>query len=409
MLGRHYWPQGSLDSAGALMRTAGALHRVGLHVEVVTARFASSWPDSITVKEVVVRRVVAAPRSDWTMGRYVRGLTSWLQQHAGSYDVLFVDSLREEAIAAVAVAAHHGIKTILCCRGWGELSDAAWWKTGRSARRCASAARLADVVVAHSAACERSLVIEGVDPIRIERVVSGFDAFSARSAARSREARRALAEVNRDLYAEPDAPVALCITRMIHSGGLERLVRASHTLVARYPNLRLWFVGDGPYRETMYEQLRSDGIRASIAMPGSFSDTEDLYAAADVYLQPDEDGLEFLLPNAISSGLPIVAVQCDSVRGLLDGGPLQGQSVPRDRPSDLIEWCDGSSGQQLCKGISGVLDDLSSARERAERLRRLMLRTRPYSETIDCYARMIERLASQINPRRRSQEAEVVS
>ncbi len=422
MIGRHYWPHGSIDSAGVLMQTACALHRRGVHVEVLAPRFASSWPETIVVREIPVHRVAAAPRSDWLMGRYVRTLTAWLHHHGESFDVVYVDSIREEALAALEAAKQSGVKVILRCRGWGQCSDVAWWETGRSARRCAVAARSADAVIANSAVCERSLVIHGFDPARIERILPGYAAMPARTAERRWQARCALALVNSDLQAEPDAPVVLCNARMIRDGGVDLLARAAHPLISRYPNLRLWFIGDGPYRDSLYQQLRADGVRASIAMPGSFCDSEDLFAAADLFLQSDEDGLEYFLPMAISSELPVVAVDNASIRALIDASSPQDlarrydesweesqSATSLDRPHELIEWCASATPKGVRVGVSNVLDDLGAFRQRAGKLRRILLRSRPHSETTDGYLGLIGRLAPQTPPKQRNHETEAVS
>ena len=227
LIGRYFWPHGSIDSAGALMQMASALHRRGVHVEVLSPRFGSSWPDRIVVREIVVHRVAAFRRSDWLTGKYARGLTAWLQQHADSFDVILVDSIREEALAALEIAKYLSPKVILRCQGWGQESDIAWWDSGRIARRCGAAARSAELVIANSGTSERELVAEGFDPRRIEKILPGFAAAPARSEQRRRAARIDLAKANSDLNAEPDAPVVLCTARMIRKGAIDLLVGAA--------------------------------------------------------------------------------------------------------------------------------------------------------------------------------------
>ena len=237
------------------------------------------------------------------------------------------------------------------------------------------------------------------------------------------EARRALATANADLQTEPDTPVILCNARMTRDGGINLLVQAAHSLVVRYPNLRIWFIGDGPYRDWIYQQLRSEGIRASIAMPGSFSDPIDLFYAADVYLQCEEAGLDYYLPVAIATELPVVSVDLASIRSVLDDvGTLPGgwgASLPGGwsggrvgidesshvapppaavvRPSELIHWCESPSSKGLRVSVARVLHELPEARRRAEQLRRVLVRTRPLSDTMEAYVTLIERLSSQAN------------
>lgn len=402
-----------MDSACALLEMAVALKRRGLHVEVLAPRYASAWPETITVREVPVHRVVAAPRSDWSMGKYVRGLTAWLHDHAESYDVLFADSIREEAMAVAEVGKTRRVPTMVRCQGWGAMSDVQWWESSRAARRCATAGRCADITIAHDAGNQRALVVHGFDPARIERIQPGFPVMPVSTAQRRQEARRALAAANSDLQAELDAPVILCNARMTRDGGINLLVQAAHNLVVRYPNLRIWFIGDGPYRDWIYQHLRSEGVRASIAMPGSFSDPVDLFFAADVYLQSEEAGLDHFLPVAIATELPVVSVDLPSIRSLLDDGwTVKGSGLEEDgdgsiraaadratqtRPSELIHWCESPSSKEVRVSLTKVLRELPEARRKAEQLRRMLVRSRPLGETMEAYVRLIENLSSRSN------------
>ncbi len=139
-----------------------------------------------------------------------------------------------------------------------------------------------------------------------------------------------------------DSPVVICTSRMTRESGVNLLVKAARHLIARYPDLRLWFIGDGPHRDWIYETMRGDGVRASIAMPGSFCDVDDLFAAADVFLQTDDDGLDFFLPNAISAELPIVALDTESTRTVISGGSVDA-AEPHDWLKTIrIRWSSGA-------------------------------------------------------------------
>jgi glycosyltransferase involved in cell wall biosynthesis len=382
------------------------MHRHGAHVEVVTPRYAASWPEQLTIRELRVHRPAAAPRSDWSMGRYVRHLTTWLRDNGRSFDALLSDAMREESAAAIEAARSLGCPVILRCSGWGAMGDTAWWSTSRAARKCGNTARMASAVIAPSAACQRALVAAGFPGARIHRIEHGFAAGPIRTPQARYLARRALAAVNSDLATQADDPVLLCFSRMTRDSGTNLLVTAARHLIARYPNLRLWLIGDGPYRDGIYETLRSDGVRASLAMPGSFADASDLFLAADLFLQCDEDGLEYFLPSAIAAELPVVAIDCESTRAVITGAgqlPLQGD------PGGLVEWVSSPTAKHVRQAIERVLDDLPAARSRAFRLRRLALRCRPQSETIKAYVELIGRLAADRGSRQRDSSIEAAS
>ncbi|MCH1440135.1 MAG: glycosyltransferase, partial [Rubripirellula sp.] len=169
LIGRRFWPHGASDSACFLTELACAIRRGGMHIEVLTPRYASSWPESLVVREIPVHRPAAAPRSDWSISRYLKHLTSWLQQYAKSFDALLVDAIREEAIAVTEVGKQLGIPVVLRCSGWGETSDPVWWKTSRAAKRSCHIAKNADAIVTDSGVNQRKLIAEGFARDRIHR------------------------------------------------------------------------------------------------------------------------------------------------------------------------------------------------------------------------------------------------
>lgn len=405
LIARHYWPHGSVDSACFAYQMAGALKRDGVEIEVLTPRYASSWPDRLWVGEIPVHRPAAAPRSDWSIGRYTRHLTNWLRQHGKPFDVLWVDGIRDEATAAVEAARTLGCATVLRCAGWGLNDDTQWWQTNRTAGRCAAFGKLADAVVAKSAQSARSLLASGFSPNQVVRIDQGIAAGSAVTAALRHRARKSLAAANGDLFAEDDAPVILCTSPMTRQSGIHVLVEAARTLVMRQPNLRIWFIGDGPYRDWIYQQLRGDGVRASIAMPGSFCDSDDLFLAADLYLQPDEEGLDYFLPAAVRAGLPIVAVDNASTRTVLTGTARQGPQFEGHDVGQWIHWISGATPKLARQGLCQVLDDLPAARKDAAQLRRFLLRQQPLSATVAAYHDLFSRVIRGRSGRNLSVEA----
>ena len=411
LIGRRFWPHGSSDSACFLTELACAIRRSGMHIEVLTPRYASSWPEELVVREIPVHRPAAAPRSDWSIGRYLKHLTSWLQQHAQTFDALLVDAIREEAIAVTEVGKQLGIPVVLRCSGWGDASDPNWWKTSRTAKRCCNVAKNADAIVADGGINQRDLIAEGFAPERIQRINKGFPNFPARTALSRQLAREALGKVNSDLITHEQTPVLLCTSPMTRGGGINLLVNAAPHLINRYRDLRLWFIGDGPYRDWIYETLRGHGVRASIAMPGSFSDFAELCQAADLFFQPDDDGLDYFLPTAISAELPLVCLRTPSTESLLCGAPSSQLATKTDRDNDsaaetadLVQWIDASTAKQTRLGVTRVLDDMEQARHRAAELRRSLLRSRPQIDSVQGYMNLLEKLVQQRPPNSPSTE-----
>lgn len=383
MVTRRFWPHNGFDSAAALLALASGLHRQGVSVEVLAPRYTSSWPDEFALREITIHRPAAAPRSEWSMGRYTRHISQWLKSNAASYDLIYVDASREEAAAAVEATRGTCVASLLRVAGWGPVSDAIWWDASRSGQRCLAAVKQCDGVIAKCGADHRALLARGVTAAKVHRIDNGFASGHARSTTARAIARRVLADVNADLATDLQSPVILCIGRMTPGSGLETVAQGVRTMVARFPDLRVWFIGDGPEREAIYGRLRSDGVRAAISMPGTFLDTDDLLAAADVFLQADDEGLDHFLPAAVSAELPIIAARSDAIQTVLRGTAAGGPSVT---------WFEAGESKSLCQAVRRVIEHLPECRAEATALRRELLRQRPQRESIHAHIALIHQL-----------------
>ena len=72
-----------------------------MHVEVLSPKHHANWPDQIDWNGIVVHRPTTLPRRDWSMGRYVKHLSHWIETNCPSLDAIVAMSMREEAAAAV--------------------------------------------------------------------------------------------------------------------------------------------------------------------------------------------------------------------------------------------------------------------------------------------------------------------
>ena len=393
LIGRRFWPHGSIDAAGHLVQLASGLQQRHVHVEVLTPRYSNSWSQRLCFREIPIHRPVTAPKRDWSIGRYTKHMTNWLREHADSFDVLLADSAREEAIATVEAARSLGCQAVVRVAGHGSESDWQWWDSSRAAKRCAGFAKTADRIVVSGASNQRELLSQGFLPSRVQRIDAGFDGAVSRSPANRVKARRALATINGDFHAPEDEPVAVCVAPLRRNGGISVLVESARHLVARYPKMHFWFIGDGHDRDQIFQTLRGDGIRASFAMPGSFADIRDVFAAADLFVQPDDSGLDFFLPSAIVWELPIVVTDRETTRGLIE------QSLPRDVSSHdaraqaaLVHWFDSSRPKSFRDAFRSAVDDLPASFEKSSQLRRELVRGRSQRIVIDDYVSLLEKM-----------------
>tara|TARA_R110002049_G_scaffold2750_2_gene21558 strand:+ start:375461 stop:376804 length:1344 start_codon:yes stop_codon:yes gene_type:complete len=409
LIGRHFWPHGSIDAAAYLMQLATDLCRRDIHTEVLTPQYASSWAPRFDFRELTVHRPASAPRfdsaigRDWSVNRYVRILASWIREHGRSYDVMMIDRAQEEVIAAVEAAKSVGCATVVRIGGWEQDNDIRWWQTHRSAGRCMAFTRRADIVVAKSPQDHRALVANAFEHERVVRIQDGFTAGSTRAERDKQRYRRALAAINGDLAAPADMPVALCCTPLRGDTGIRMLTESIRVLVSRYPRLRFWLIGDGPDRGSIYDFLRGEGVRDAIAMPGSFAEMKDLFIAADLFVQLGGTGLDSHLRQAVNESLPIVSVDNESTRAVLSadapasgrvGGNVNVSSEHEHKTdSDLVAWFEPDRIKSLRLAMRRVLDQPQESADRAAELRRVLCRQRPHHDTVDAYVQLIRRLA----------------
>ncbi len=109
----------------------------------------------------------------------------------------------------------------------------------------------------------------------------------------------------------PDLRVMLYVGRLAHEKNLRVLFEMAARCFAVDSSLRLWMVGDGPYRRECVAIARDLGIGDRVRFVGFVprAEVDRYYAAADLFVFPsitETQGL--VVQEAMSYGLPAVAV-----------------------------------------------------------------------------------------------------
>jgi glycosyltransferase involved in cell wall biosynthesis len=170
-------------------------------------------------------------------------------------------------------------------------------------------------LIAPDAGVERELIQAGYAAQRICRIANGV-ATGSRSSGSSRfDARLALATVNEDLTVALDAPIAVYMGRLRKENGLVHLVKAWQPISCRWPEARLWLIGDGPFRDELYRRIVDLELHRCIFMPGTFDEVDEVLTAANLLVQPSgEPGVPQAMLEAVVAGVPVVATDTLDVR-----------------------------------------------------------------------------------------------
>ncbi|MFV1967371.1 MAG: glycosyltransferase family 4 protein [Pirellulaceae bacterium] len=286
-------------------------------VTVLTARWDTTWPREVVYQETRVVRLPHAPRSGWHWYRYARSVGRWLREHASEMDLAYTANLRHDATAAVGALKKRQVAVVVRA----EAGDDRWLETVRRRGRLKRLISMADAMIAPTRSLEAELLTTGCGRFQVRHIPVGVPRLDSRTAATRFEARAALAKANHDLRIAEYAPLAVAIGRLGKGRNLNRLVDAWGSIAARWPAARLWFLGDGPLREPLYERIRDAGWHHQVFLPGTFDELAEVFMAADVFVAPEptHEGATIQI-EAMSAGIPVIAADTPDNRDIMEHG-----------------------------------------------------------------------------------------
>lgn len=162
----------------------------------------------------------------------------------------------------------------------------------------------------------------------------------------------------------PDAPVVICISRLVERKGQDLLIQNWHRVASTFPDARLVIVGKGPYREKLDAMMETSPAKDSIIFTGEvpYAELAGHYSLGDVYAMPcrtrggglDIEGLGIVYLEAYAAGLPVIA-------GNSGGAP---EAVIPGKTGLVV---DGRSGNALVHALTYLLEDPKRARAMGQR------------------------------------------
>ncbi len=295
IVARTFWPLvGAAETAAA--RLVVGLVEAGWQVTVLTACWNKRWPTSIRFNEAIVERLSPRPEGLWSTWRFQQAVGRWLRRHAASLDVVYAFGLRHEA--AVAWRAVGRTLPVVLRAQTAEPPDR---------HALANGARAA-AVVCRCAAAHRALAEAGCPSEHVHTIDDGVTVLPPRTVATRVAARRMMADANSALRLPDWAHLAVYVGRLATGRGLEDLAAAWLPVAGRWPNARLWFVGDGPQRDPLRRQIGDLNLSGRVVPLGLFDHVEELLAAADVFVHPEPRcGPSLAVAEAMGAGLPVIA------------------------------------------------------------------------------------------------------
>jgi glycosyltransferase involved in cell wall biosynthesis len=175
----------------------------------------------------------------------------------------------------------------------------------------------------------------------------------------------------RGLGWEAEDPVIGTVARLHRQKGVSYLVQAAERILRDFPRGKIVLVGEGPLGQKLRKSAVKTGLEGRVLFLGERKDAVELMSLFDIFVLPSLwEGLPFVLVEAATLGIPIVATAVDGVTEIIEDGKT-GLLVP---PKD---------GQALADAIIRLLRDKPSALRLAVRAKALIPARFPLRRMVD--------------------------
>ncbi len=194
-----------------------------------------------------------------------------------------------------------------------------------AARRCTKFISVCDAMT-------DQYVAAGIAPRdKFVTIYSGMEVEPFLNPPRSRE------DVRRELGFQDEHIVIGKIGRLFHLKGHEFVIQAASSVIAKNPNVRFLFVGDGILRNQFETHIAAAGLAKHFKFTGLVPPAQvpELIAAMDIVAHTSQwEGLARVLPQGLIAGKPVVSYDIDGAREVVISGET-GFLLPRESVSEL--------------------------------------------------------------------------
>lgn len=373
IVSQEFWPTIS-DATLRLLQWCVQLEELGCQVTVVTSRPNPNWPVRFAFGSLKVVRMDSFNGSPLRATSWARDLQSWVRSAVKEFDWIYFDELGREAITflnradpartppVLARFAEDGRSSNHCEKSANEERKPSNWCSGKLgfwgpwrsldgngrdpfvaasggradageqsadnartnlvsettrplSRGALDACRRASLIIVPSATAHQRLLSAGASQVQIVRLADRNVPVIDRSIGARRGARQILSRASHDLMLRSTDRVIVCpgdLTQSRHAGPL---IEALGELTEEFSSLRVWILGEGANRSMICRRLKNRGWHYSIVLPGVFTDLEQIFQAADLFLFTEKNvGLSYTLPVCLASRIPALVADSPTAR-----------------------------------------------------------------------------------------------
>lgn len=150
----------------------------------------------------------------------------------------------------------------------------------------------------------------------------------------------------KNYFNQNNKKVILFVGRLAEKKGVSYIIEAMKLIDAK-----LIIVGDGPLREKLEKQAKSQGEKIEFWGAKTHTELKEIYASADIFVAPsvtakdgDQEGFGLVMLEAMASGLPVVASDSGGISQLIT-----------DNVNGLL--CEEKNVEHIAETINLILSD----------------------------------------------------
>lgn len=164
----------------------------------------------------------------------------------------------------------------------------------------------------------------------------------------------------------------------------ELVIAAAAEVIQRFPQARFVFVGDGPGRDRVEQEIKNARLEAQILMTGYREDVPAILSFTDVgIISSVAEGIPQFLFQIMAMGKPVIATAVGGIPEIVTSG-VNGVLIPPEDPAALAQ------------ALVQALDDPETARRLGEAGRRLV----EQEYTVEKMAEKVYRVYQQVYERK---------
>ena len=153
--------------------------------------------------------------------------------------------------------------------------------------------------------------------------------------------------------------VIVCVARLVHRKGQDRLIEAMPQILRSIPNAHLLIVGEGPYRQHLVKRVDQLEIKEDVTFVGriGYEQLPEYICVGDLFAMPSRsrfwglevEGLGISYLEASACGLPVIA-------GASGGAP---DAVDEGKSGVVVSGVDNDA---IAKAVIQFLNDLETSK-----------------------------------------------